>query len=79
MPRTKHAARAHAAAGGRPVLVVDDVTPGQSPDIQPSPEDVAYVFFTCGSTGKPKGVYDSHRNVLHNVLRYTNTLRDLTG
>ena len=35
----------------------------------------AYVFFTSGSTGRPKGVHDSHRHVLHNVLRYTNTLR----
>ena len=23
---------------------------------------------------QPKGVVDSHRNVLHNVMRYTNTL-----
>ena len=36
--------------------------------------DLAYVFFTSGSTGKPKGVFDSHRNVLHNVRRYTNAL-----
>ena len=34
----------------------------------------AYVYFTSGSTGKPKGVVDSHRNVLHNVFRYTSTL-----
>jgi amino acid adenylation domain-containing protein len=39
-----------------------------------SPDDAAYVFYTSGSTGTPKGVHDSHRNVLHNVLRYTNTL-----
>jgi len=39
-----------------------------------SPDAVAYVFYTSGSTGRPKGVHDSHRNVLHNVLRYTNTL-----
>ena len=48
--------------------------PRGSPGIEPSPDDIAYVFFTSGSTGKPKGVFDSHRNVLHNVLRYSNTL-----
>ncbi len=39
-----------------------------------SPDAIAYVFYTSGSTGRPKGVADSHRHVLHNVLRYTNTL-----
>ncbi len=34
----------------------------------------AYIFYTSGSTGRPKGVYDSHRNVLHNIMRYTNSL-----
>ena len=57
------------------MIVVDETEHGRNPGIKSSPEDVAYVFFTSGSTGKPKGVYDSHRNVLHNVLRYTNTLR----
>lgn len=36
--------------------------------------DPAYLYFTSGSTGKPKGVIDSHRNVLHNIMRYTNAL-----
>jgi amino acid adenylation domain-containing protein len=39
------------------------------------PDELAYVYYTSGSTGQPKGVMDSHRNVLHNVMRYTNSLR----
>jgi acyl-coenzyme A synthetase/AMP-(fatty) acid ligase/acyl carrier protein len=39
-----------------------------------SPGRLAYVYYTSGSTGRPKGVADSHRNVLHNILRYTNSL-----
>ena len=40
----------------------------------PGPNDLAYIYFTSGSTGEPKGVFDCHRNVLHNVMRYTNSL-----
>ena len=39
-----------------------------------APDQLAYLFYTSGSTGKPKGVVDSHRNVLHNIMRYTNSL-----
>ncbi len=39
-----------------------------------SPHSPAYLFYTSGSTGKPKAVIDTHRNVLHNVRRYTNSL-----
>lgn len=34
----------------------------------------AYLFYTSGSSGPPKGVVDTHRNVLHNVWRYTANL-----
>ena len=45
-----------------------------SPRIPLGPDNLAYIFYTSGSTGRAKGVFDNHRNVLHNVLRYTNTL-----
>ncbi len=38
------------------------------------PDALAYVYFTSGTSGSPKGVMDTHRNVLHNVMRYTNAL-----
>ncbi len=44
------------------------------PGLPVSPDAGAYIFYTSGSTGRPKGVVDEHRNVLHNVRRYTNSL-----
>ena len=38
------------------------------------PSAAAYIYSTSGSTGRSKAVVDSHRNVLHNVWRYTNSL-----
>ena len=38
------------------------------------PGAVAYILYTSGSTGKPKGVVQSHRNVLHNIMKYTNSV-----
>jgi len=62
-----------------PVLIdLETVEPASSPSPMPSPpsaDSLAYVFFTSGTTGRPKGVFDTHRNVLHNVMRYTNSLQ----
>ena len=69
-------------ASGRRALLPVGLQPGDAPDpgagnpaVDVAPDAVAYIFHTSGSTGRPKGVYDTHRNVLHNILRYTNALR----
>lgn len=51
-----------------------DVPAEEPPRPELSPDRLAYIFFTSGATGPPKGVVDSHRHLLHNVMRYTNSL-----
>ena len=65
--------------GGAALQVIDVGELDGDPPDRLSPVDVeaaapAYIYYTTGSTGRPKGVVDSHRNVLHNVMRYTNGL-----
>ncbi|MGB5133989.1 MAG: non-ribosomal peptide synthetase [Prochlorococcaceae cyanobacterium] len=54
---------------------IDSHISTQNLSSSPSPNDLAYIFFTSGSTGRPKGVVDTHRNVLHNIMRYTRNLQ----
>jgi amino acid adenylation domain-containing protein len=59
------------------VAMFDDLVSAQpeaSPALVVSPDAAAYIYYTSGSTGRPKGVWDVHRNVLHNIMRYTNAL-----
>ena len=73
-----HLARARELCGERLALLdVDQIAshvPAHDPAHTGTPESLAYVYYTSGSTGTPKGVMDTHRNVLHNVMRYTNRL-----
>lgn len=64
-------------SGVRHALCVSGMTDhalAAAPGLAISPDAVAYIYYTSGSTGTPKGVFDSHRNILHNIRRYTNRL-----
>jgi amino acid adenylation domain-containing protein len=37
-------------------------------------QESAYLLYTSGSTGEPKAIIQSHRNVLHHIASYTNSL-----
>ncbi len=69
-------ARELAGPHGEPLDVEGALASGADarPDLPLSPDRGAYIFYTSGSTSRPKGVVDTHRNVLHNIRRYTNTL-----
>jgi amino acid adenylation domain-containing protein len=59
------------------LLKLDEIDPGESGDDLArsiSPEALAYILYTSGSTGRPKGVVQSHRNLLHAIMKYTNVL-----
>jgi len=71
-------ARDLAADRSVPVWSVGELAadgPSEALGLQVDPDAVAYVLFTSGSTGPPKGVMQSHRNLLHNILKLTNGLR----
>lgn len=71
-----HAPLAYRIAQDPSKVVVIDTLGEADPVDHPvcDQHDAAYIFFTSGSTGKPKGVVDSHRNVLHNIHRYSMAL-----
>jgi amino acid adenylation domain-containing protein len=54
---------------------LDDGIPTDNPNPTISPDSLAYLFYTSGSTGRPKGVVQNNRNVLHQIMTYTNGLQ----
>lgn len=67
-----------AQVGSQPLLNADTVDASGSVDnlgLSVSPDSVAYMLYTSGSTGRPKAVVQQHRNLLHFVRAYTNSLQ----
>jgi amino acid adenylation domain-containing protein len=58
------------------ILNVDDVEVDiseENPGVPVAAHDLAHIIYTTGSTGIPKGVVENHRNLIHHVMRVTNT------
>jgi acyl-coenzyme A synthetase/AMP-(fatty) acid ligase/acyl carrier protein len=75
----KNLSRARALArNSLPLVNIDGADLGSvttDPGLSISPDGLVYILYTSGSTGRPKGVLQNHRNVLHQIRIYTNTLR----
>jgi amino acid adenylation domain-containing protein len=70
-------AAAELARGDLQLINIDDIDAGapiQNPGLSVRPDGFAWILYTSGSTGQPKGVVQTHRNVLHYVMIYTNGL-----
>jgi amino acid adenylation domain-containing protein len=60
------------------LLNIDAIPPSvpvENLELPLSPDSCAAIVYTSGSTGQPKGVLQNHRNLLHNVMNNTNSLR----
>jgi amino acid adenylation domain-containing protein len=63
--------------GSLQVLNIDELNSSLStvnPGLSISPDIFSFIIYTSGSTGQPKGVIQNHRNMLHRIMNFTNTL-----
>jgi amino acid adenylation domain-containing protein len=69
----------HAGSAGRLGRVVDigalSGLPEHDPAVSVSADALAYIIYTSGTTGEPKGVMQTHRGVLQQIARYSESLQ----
>ena len=53
---------------------LDSNLSGENIKLRVFSDTISFVLFTSGSTGRPKGVVQTHRNILHDIMNYTNAL-----
>ena len=63
----------HIALGSEADSVTGEET--RKPAIEVAPESLAFLIYTSGSSGRPKGVMQTHRNIIHNIVRHTRSMR----
>ncbi|MFD4291606.1 AMP-binding protein [Rhodococcus sp. NPDC058505] len=63
----------YAVRGGEAVEIDAWLAPHPCDDtgVEPTPEDVAFVFYTSGTTGRPKGVQLTNANIAANLAKPT--------
>jgi amino acid adenylation domain-containing protein len=76
---SRHRAGAERLGAAAALQVVDTDTldadlSSDNPGLAVPADAIAYMLYTSGSTGRPKGVIQKHRNLLHFVRSYTNSL-----
>ena len=74
--RTHYEEAAKFAADSAQLMIIEEIEASslENLNLPISPETIAYIIYTSGSTGRPKGVFQTHKNVLHNVMRCSNML-----
>ena len=65
-----HHSTATAIAGAAAVVTVgeEQAEPQGNPDLDISPEEIAFLVYTSGSTGRPKAIMKSHGHMLHQYI-----------
>src|SRR5262249_27402118 len=53
--------------------------PARNPTIETPSADTAFLIYTSGSTGRPKAVMQTHRQIVHNMVRHSRAMEFAEG